>query len=273
MDVKQQDKNYSDMDDVAKKELIEDSYIIKHMSFQEIANMLKTYPNKIRRDAKKFGIKSRTRAKAQQLALTEGRKEHPTKGKVRDINTKYKISEGRAKAWKNMTEEERNKVVESAKEQWKNMSEEQRNELQRSAGDAIRKAAKEGSKLEKFIYKELINNHYKVEFHKERFINNETLQIDLWLPELSTAIEIDGLSHSKPIWGMKAFHRNKKSDSVKSGLLLGSGAVLIRLIQTKTLSQKYKRDILTRLLNKLQEINDKFPEHNNRHIVIEDNDL
>ena len=62
-------------------------------STYEIADALKTYPNKVRRLLKKLGIAPRNHSEAQSAALTSGRTTHPTKGTVRSEATKKAICE------------------------------------------------------------------------------------------------------------------------------------------------------------------------------------
>ena len=63
------------------KEFIIDQYMNKNKSTYEIAQELKTYPNKIRRALKTLGVDLRDRSTAQTVAIASGRHEHPTKGK------------------------------------------------------------------------------------------------------------------------------------------------------------------------------------------------
>jgi very-short-patch-repair endonuclease len=103
----------------------------------------------------------------------------------------------------------------------------------------------------------LLKNGYKVEFHKERLVRNERLQIDMILPEHNIAIEIDGPSHIRPVWGEENFERNKRSDDQKTGLLLGLGFTLIRLLQDSTLSNVRKNAYLNELLKVVESVVDK----------------
>ena len=99
---------------------------------------------------------------------------------------------------------------------------------------------------------------------------NERLHIDLFLPDISTAIEVDGPSHFEPVWGDEALSRTQRSDQQKTGLLLSSGFVLIRVKQTKGLSEKYKRETLSKILSELKQIKKKYPSRENRYIEIGD---
>ncbi len=92
-------KNYTDLSDYDKQVILKKYYIKENKSFQDIADMYSTYPNKIRRDAKKLGIKSRNKSEAQKNALQTGKHKHPTKGTERSEDTKNKIGKSIMKAW------------------------------------------------------------------------------------------------------------------------------------------------------------------------------
>ena len=107
------------------------------------------------------------------------------------------------------------------------------------------------SKLEKFILTQLLKDGYRVDFHKEQMLSNTKLQVDLFLPTINLAIEIDGPSHFAPIWGQDALTKNQKYDEKKNGLLIGKGLSLIRIKQTKDFSKTRANIIYTKLLNLL----------------------
>jgi len=222
----------------------------------------------VRRDAIRLGVKGRTKSEAQALALSTGRHKHPTRGKKRPDDVRVKISESVSDDWENMPPEEREAKRQEGRERWAKMSDVDKAEFLAKAGDGIRKAAKQGSKLEKFLFDELLQEGYQVSFHQTRFIKNENLHLDLLLPILKVAIEVDGPSHFLPIWGEDALEKNKRADADKDGLLLGSGYCVIRIQQRKSLSEKYKRDLLKKLLKTLGSIAKKFPNREDRHITI-----
>lgn len=237
-------------------------------SYAEIAAAAHTYPNRIARDARKLGLPARSKSDAQKKALETGRHPHPTKGSQRPDSTRVKISEGKAEAWHNLDANEKARLADISRGQWNSMSDLEKKEFHRRAGEAIRLAAKEGSQLEKYLHLALIKAGYRAELHKEHLIVNERLHIDLFLPTISVAIEVDGPSHFLPIWGDKTLRRNQRSDSEKAGLILGQGFVLIRIKHSKALSQKYKRDIAEVLVNTLKDIEDDFPDVGDRYIEL-----
>lgn len=229
------------------------------MSPQEIADKFGTYPNKIRRIIKQH-MPLRGRSEANKLALTRGRKTHPTKGKSLSKEHKEKISETIAKQWEEMSEEKYEKFVDGCRERWNNMSSEERQEFNKSAHEAIRKSAEFGSKLEHFVVEQLRLTGLQILTHKTGLIPNEKLEVDIYIPEISTCIEIDGPSHFFPIWGQDHLNKQIKADIQKAGLLLNAGYVVIRVKCTANhLSEKIKRDLINQLIPKLLVIKKKRP--------------
>lgn len=237
-------------------------------STYEIAEHFNTYPNKIRRILIKNGRELRDKSTAQKNALKKGVSKHPTKGKKRSEETKLKISESQGQVWESLTPEERAYRSLLGKESWNKKTEEEKQLFLQKAGDAIRDAARNGSKMEKFLLESLINEGFRVEFHKTQWLQNAELEMDLYLPELRTVIEVDGPSHFEPVWGHENLARNQMSDMQKDGLVLRNKLVMIRIKQTKRLSQKYMRDVLYDLLILLNKISESFPGENERYFEL-----
>ena len=99
-------------------------------------------------------------------------------------------------------------------------------------------------------------------------MQNQNLQVDLYLPHYRAAIEVDGPSHFKPVWGKENLERNRKADQQKTGLILNSGLVMIRIKQDRSLTQRYIRNILSNLLKMLEKIKDRYPQENERYFEI-----
>ena len=252
------------------REYLIEQYVQRKRSFADIAAEFGTYPNKIRREAIRFGIQPRDKSKAQKNALKSGRHKHPTKGQERSPETKIKISNKVAESWQNISDKEYNKRIKQAQKRWKKMSKDEKKALQKSAGDAVRKAGKEGSKMEKFLLETLRNSGYVVQFHRKGLVPNEKLEVDLFLPELRTAIEIDGPAHFFPIWGEESLARHLKADAQKTGLLITRGFAILRVKHlTKHVSTKHMRDLSNNIMVQLEQIKLKFPEKNKRLIEVE----
>ena len=266
--LKNKASQYNSLSDSKKESFIDTTYNDYDMSYHEIAEICNTYPNKIRRDAKRLGLEARDKSKAQKAALKTGRQTPPTAGMHHSEDTKVKIGDKMAQTWENLSDAERKYRSQIGKNYWDSLSPLQQENMRKAAGEAIRKTAKNGSKLENFLYEALTNQHFIVEFHKERSVTNQKLQIDLFLPAHNVAIEVDGPSHFLPIWGAERLETNRRSDSQKTGLILTQGWCLIRVRQTKKLSQSYKREIMKRLLESLEQIKKQFPARGKRVIII-----
>lgn len=252
------------------KEYIINEYVENKKSTYEIAQELKTYPNKIRRTLNTLGVSLRDKSSAQTVAIKSGRHEHPTRGKKRTEAEKIAISNGMASYWENMEEDERKRRSDLSKKQWAEMSEEDKANLRKLAAEAVRRASKEGSKIEKFVYEGLTSLGYNVIFHKRGLIVNQNLEVDLFIPSLNTAIEIDGPAHFLPIWGEKSLNRHIRADAQKAGLLMNRGFVILRVKNIiRNLSQKNMRETLAAILEELNKIQKKFPPATKRLIEIE----
>lgn len=245
---------YQNLSDIEKKNLIEDLYTNKNMSFSDIADQVNTYPNKIRRDAKKFNINIRTKSEAQSNALKTGKHKHPTKGTRRDEETKEKIGMSVMESWENMSKSELKRRSVMAKTNWDSLSEEEKQYRFNKANEAVRETSRTGSKLEKYLLKELLAAGLKVETHKEQILSNTKLHIDLFLPGDNIAIEVDGPSHFEPVWGEVALKKAQNYDNKKTGLLIGKGLKLIRIKQTKDFSKSRAKIIFTRLMDAIADI-------------------
>ena len=219
------------------KEYIIEQYVNEKKSTYEIAQDLKTYPNKIRRALNTLGVDLRDKSSAQTVAIESGRHEHPTRGKKRTEAEKVAISNGMATYWENMEEDERKRRSDLSKKQWAEMSEEDKANLRKLAAEAVRKASKEGSKIEKFIYEGLTKVGYDVIFHKRGLVANENLEVD-WK---YVANKI-GVSEELPFLG--ASNTSKESSKTREEQQnLHWSDFYMDLDTIKDVSKFYRRDI------------------------------
>jgi len=258
-------KNYSDID---KQKLLTKLYVDQGLSFHDIAAQLDTYPNKVRRDAMKFNIPIRDKSTAQQNALKTGKHKHPTKGNKRSEQVKNKIGKSVMDSYENLPDDQKDVRKEKAKQRWDALSEDERKARLSAANKAVRVSSKLGSKLEHFLLKRLIQDGYNPEFHKEQVLSNTKLQIDLYLPTIATAIEIDGPSHFLPVWGEESLKKNIKYDNKKSGLIIGKGLNLVRIKQTHDFSEARANDVYAKLIEIISNHNKVFTQ--SKIVEIED---
>jgi len=252
---------------------IDEEYVINKYSENEstysIAKQLNTYPKKIERILKKNNVPMRSKSESQKIALEMGRCEHPTKGKARTENEKVKISEGVYTNWQNKTDEEREKISEGAQKRWSEIPEEKKRQMMEAAGRALHKTCSEGSKAERYLYSKMKKEGLDVILHKKGLIQGN-FEIDLFLPEIKTIIEIDGPQHFLPLFGEQKLKEVIKLDSVKNGLLLKQGYCIIRIkYMLKGFSQKAARTLWEMISEQLIKIEKKFPPKDKRFIELE----
>ena len=250
-------QNYSHLSDNEKFSILEKHYVKEAKSFQDIAEMFDTYPNRIRRDAIKFNIPIRNKSDAQKNALNSGKHKHPTKGTKRDEATKDKIGLSVMNSWENMSKSELKRRSELAKQNWEKLPDHIKQNRLHEANLAVRESSRSGSKLEKYLLKALMENGHKVEFHKEQVLSNTKLQIDLYVVDLNIAIEVDGPSHFEPVWGEEVLKRNQKYDNTKTGLIIGKNMKLIRIKQEKDFSKSRASVIFERLMRAMDDVKNK----------------
>jgi very-short-patch-repair endonuclease len=245
-------------------------YTEHNKSTYEIAEELNTYPNKIRRILIQNGVVLKTKSEAQKNAIENGTAQHPTDGKNRTKEEKLKISSGLKKYWENMSDELYQERIDQSKKRWENMSDVDKHNMMSAAIKSIQLAGKEGSKLEKFIYFELTNAGYAVQYHKKQLIQNQDMELDMYIPAIKTIIEVDGPSHFLPIWGDEKLQKQIKADTQKTGLILSKGMVIVRI---KNLSDSVcladKEKLRLDILKTLGTIKEKFPDKTKRYIEIE----
>lgn len=266
--------NYSNFFELTLKEqkdIIQDLHWEQQKAISVIAPLMGTYTNKIRRWAQKNSIVLRDKSEAQKTALETGQTNHPTKGKKRTEAEKIKIGNTVAEKWESISDEERERRAKVAKVNWDSRTNEAIQEMHDKATKGRLDAAKDGSKLEKIVLSTLIEMGYDVQFHKEHLLLNERVHLDLWLPKLRTAIEIDGPTHFLPIWGEANLKKTQNTDNIKDGLLLNAGYCIIRMRQKKNLSKTYVSNLIADLLVILQSIELKFPEQGKRKVTIGEN--
>jgi len=141
--------------------------------------------------------------------------------------------------------------------------------MMEKAGRALRIAAIEGSKAEKFLQRKLNEMGYDVILHKKDLIEGN-FEIDLFLPELNTIIEIDGPQHFLPVFGEKKLQEVIKFDSIKNGLLVSKGFCVVRVrYLCKNMSRAVERKLWDLVSEQVGKIQDKFPTKSKRFIELE----
>lgn len=245
-----------------------DMYLDNHSTYS-VAKAFNTYANEVNRVLKKHGIPVRTRSAAQSVALKTNRTKHPTQGKQRTQAEKIKISAGLSSSWENLADDERERRVDIAKARWAEMSSEKKAQIQDAAIAGIQEAGKSGSKLEKFMLRRVSDAGFRVEFHKKNLLPHEKLEIDLYIPDVKTIIEIDGPSHFLPVWGEAKLQKQIKADSQKSGLILSKGYAIIRVKSVGFVSLSGQEELVNKVIALLNDFKTNYPPESKRFIEIE----
>lgn len=255
---------------IVNKDKIVDMYLNEKKSATEIAEALSVNITKIRRSLAFLGVEIRSYSEAQKAALASGKAKHPTAGTTRSKATITKMSEGISKTWKDTPQSKKDEINALRKERWDAMSVEQRRQFQDLAHKAIRESAEIGSKTERYCSASLEDLGYDVIIHARNLVQSASLEVDMFIPSLKTAIEIDGHSHFFPIWGASKFAKQQLADSTKQGLLLNAGYVILRVKQMdKSFSKKRMDDVLKAIVAELKLIENEFPAEGRRFIEIE----
>lgn len=250
-------------------------YVEKGRSPSDIAAEWGTYPNMIRRELKKLGFAVRNHSQAQSTALKTGKVSHPTKGRTRSESVRTKISDAMVHSWSEASDSEKIRRSEAAKKQWADMDDDQKNVFRQRSIAALKESSKNGSILEKFLFEHLREAGYVLQYHCKHVVEGTALHLDLFLPSLRLAIEIDGPAHSIDLWGDGTLDKIKLRDKKKNELLTGYDYIVIRFKHPlKALSAWQKRKSLEVILNKIKEIEENPQDFARKviHLSLEEND-
>jgi very-short-patch-repair endonuclease len=239
-------KPYKDWSKDEKTKFFDKHYVDELLPLSKLAELTDTYVNRMRRDLMSLGYEIRNKSDAAKVALKQGRMFNPTEGQKLSEETKDKIGKSRSEAWYNLSDEEKQSISEEAKKRFENWD--GREAFLRKGTKAVANAAQKGSKLERFLKEKLEEAGYVVECHGEQLVGNDSMHIDLFIPEGMLAIEVDGPSHHHPIYGEEKLIKTQEADKRKNDKILGAGFRLIRVKQTKNLTRRTKDHLACELI-------------------------
>jgi len=226
--------------------------------------------HRVRTLLKSSGTKMRTYSEAQKGLLDSGEVSHPTKGKKQSQETLDKISNSVSKTWSDKTDKQKEDFSNKARANWDGMSRDAKDRFREQGAQAVRESGRNGSKSEKYVLEHLTKDGFDVTVHMKDLIPDEKLEVDMYIPSLRTAIEIDGPSHFLPIWGDEKLARQVSADTKKQGLVLASGYIMLRVRHLdKSVSQKRLRAMYDAIKEELAVIYENPPGVGKRLIEIE----
>lgn len=250
----------------ASRQYYQQHYVEKGESVYILAELLNCSPNKCRNDMMRYGIKLRTKAESQRLALEAGRSILPRHEIDPELKEIQAIAAARAHSHR--TPEQKQRLSDAAKKRYDSMSEESREKFHSRNNKALKKIARNGSELEKYLLVEL--NHWGFLTHHQAkyLVDNQKLSFDLWIPELKVVIECDGISHIRDIYNNPAaFEAKVARDFQKNALVISAGCCIIRLRYEKTPTKSKKFEVRDKLIALLERIKLNFPKPEDRLVV------
>lgn len=231
----------------AKKDEIIKKYLTDKLSVWEIAAEYDTYPNKILRLLRKYKVQMRTISESNKIGFREKGRKPPSVGPM-SAEKKLKISKSISDKWNKLTPEKKQEFVDNAKKRWDKLSDKERELMKNRANEGMRRVAKEGSSIEKYIAKKLIENGYGVIVHPKT-LENEKLEVDILIPKYRIVVEIDGPTHFLPIFGEEKLQQTIKSDMEKNALLKTKNFHVIRLqIKNRSSTLKLKESAFNKVV-------------------------
>jgi len=132
--------------------------------------------------------------------------------------------------------EVKKRIAEGRKEAWEGMSKAEQAENLTKMRTANRESMKigEGSKFENYVAEELRKVGYILEQRTQNYTPGQ-LEVDIAIPDLKIAVEVDGPTHFTELYGPERLKRAKANDELKNGQLTTGGWDLLR-IQDKSAS-------------------------------------
>lgn len=181
---------------------------------------------------------------------------NPRKGVTLSEEERFFIAESQHKAWESLTDEERMQRSKVQSESFAKRKD--KAAFQQKGSKAIRQAAKEGSKLEKFLIEVFKENNIDYIHHYKGIFGGTNLEADFFLPEYNIVLEVDGPSHFTSVFGVNAYAKQAEADQKKNALVLKMGASIIRIVHRKAL---YMRDyviIRDTIVDIINEVNNEL---------------
>lgn len=226
--------------------LIYHLHLDEKFSLRAIAKQLGTYPTKILRFCNKHGIPTMTVSESLKEGYANNRIINANKGKSLSEDRKIQISEQTHEAWKKLTKKERDQRIKTHRDAFAKREDQKAFSLKGS--QAIRRAADEGSKLEKYLMGVFDREGINYIHHYKGLFGGTKLEADFFIPSLSVIIEVDGPSHFTSNFSDDSLLKQQEADRKKNGLVLSAGASIIRIQHLRTLYLRDFRSIEQQLL-------------------------
>ena len=151
------------------------------------------------------------------------------KGRPRSQEEKIKIGKTVSTKWKASSDERKELHSKRAKDNWEKLTAEEKADFRSKSAKAVRATRSYGSKLERYILGKLRKDGWKIHFHTNHFLPTGKLEMDIFVEDIKTLVEIDGISHYEPIHGQDSLDRAKYNDNLKNAMATQNGYNVIRV--------------------------------------------
>lgn len=219
--------------------MFEYDFMMRHYtedaSIRALAREKGVHPNTLRRAMIKAGIKPRERSDILNANYENGTIK-PRKGFT--MSEEHKIIISNANHGRKRTSQKKNNVI------VKN------NDAMRSRGAAkSRESSKKGSKFERMLIDKLTANGYNVK-HQYEF---KEYKVDLYFPDVKLAVEIDGITHREPIYGIDKLNKTIERDKEKDNQLKQMGINILRIADNQKKPSLFNTIGVSSLINEVIE--------------------
>lgn len=216
---------------------IRDLFENKGLSTYKVAEALNISQSYVSRVLRKWNqshpndkITIRSKSEAQKLHVEKNG--HQREGTTHTEESKIKMSNNIGAFYASPEGDKAKKhLAEVRKEEWANLPEDGKQQIISDLRTASREAQKtgEGSKFENFIAEQLTNDGYQIEQRGRRSVAGTAMEIDIAIPAINLAIEIDGPTHFKNTYGAENLAKVQAKDNEKNLILTNSGWNVLRV--------------------------------------------
>lgn len=226
------------------------------ISISQIAKLDKSSHYIVRKIFSRRGVEivSNSELARKQMLETDN---HPTKGRHRTEDEKIKMGAALSKGWKDTSDARKDQIEKQKKRIAKNPG--QMKEMSVKGSEGLRKAAKNGSRLEHYLREKLAENGFVSIQHRDKVLPNERFEFDLFIREMGIIIEVDGPTHFEPVFGDESLNKSLSRDQLKTKLAIEQGYKMVRVKQFKGHSQHYFREIFNEVLKLILDIKNGLP--------------
>jgi very-short-patch-repair endonuclease len=206
-------------------------YVEKKRSTSEIAQEVGCFPEQIRRALRRFNIPVRSRIQASHNFYDNGG-ENARKGYQFSEKEKETASISAKEYWlSNASKEARAKIAEKSQAYWDTVSDDEKQAIIERLHRACREAAANGSKAQRMIEKILKDKyHYVTMLGVVQIAGIGDLEVDIALPGVGIAIEVDGITHFRDVYSDDRYERAMEADKRKNDILTRAGWSVVRIV-------------------------------------------